>query len=240
MASDNRPAALVTGAGSGIGRAIALQLAERGYRLLLVGRRAEPLEKTGAMLPGERGIAWRTHCADVSDPTACAGAVVAAAASFGRLDALVSNAGMAELRGVGEHSAQDVRRTFEVNALGPAWLAAAAWPLFVRQGGGCIVFVSSVASVDPYPGLGVYGATKASLNTLARACANEGAPFGLRAFSVAPGAVETPMLRSMFTPGDLPPRACLTPEQVAAVVVECIIGARDAENGRTILVPSPG
>ena len=239
MATEGGPVALVTGAGSGIGRAIAVQLAGRGYRLLLVGRRAAPLEETGAMLPGQRGVAWRTHAADVGDAAACAGAVEAARGAFGRLDALVSNAGMAELRAVAEHSADDVRRTFEVNALGPAWLTVAAWPLFEQQGGGCIVFVSSVASVDPFPGLGVYGAAKASLNTLARACAKEGGAIGLRTFAVAPGAVETPMLRSMFSPSKLPSRACLTPEQVAGVVVECITGERDAENGRTILVPSP-
>ncbi|MCW5777555.1 MAG: SDR family oxidoreductase [Phycisphaeraceae bacterium] len=239
MTTNHGPVALVTGAGSGIGRAIAVQLAARGYRLLLVGRRTAALEETGTMLSGERGIAWRAHSADVGEAAACARAVDAAVSAFGRLDALVSNAGIAELRTVAEHSADDVRRTFEVNALGPAWLTAAAWPLFERQGGGCVVFVSSVASVDPFPGLGVYGAAKASLNTLARACAVEGERFGLRAFSVAPGAVETPMLRSMFTPSDLPARACLTPEQVAAVVVECIAGTRDAENGRTILIPSP-
>ncbi|MCL4740992.1 MAG: SDR family oxidoreductase [Phycisphaerales bacterium] len=240
MGSDNRPVALVTGAGSGIGRAIALQLGGRGYRLLLVGRRTGPLEETGAMLAGESGVAWRAHSADVGDAAACAGAVDAAVGAFGRLDALVSNAGLAGLHPLGGHGAEDIRRIFDVNALGPAWLVERAWPIFERQGGGCVVFVSSVASVDPFPGLGVYGAAKASLNTLARACVNEGGRFGLRAFSVAPGAVETPMLRSMFTPSDLPARACLTPDQVAGVVVECITGERDAESGRTILVPGPG
>ncbi len=240
MTTNHGPVALVTGAGSGIGRAIAVQLARGGYRLLLVGRRTAPLEETGAMLPGARGVLWQAHAADVGDASACAGAVDAAVSAFGRLDALVSNAGLAEMHPLGGHEGDDIRRIFDVNALGPAWLVDRAWQVFERQGGGCIVFVSSVASVDPFPGLAVYGAAKASNNTLARACAVEGERFGLRAFSVAPGAVDTPMLHGLFTPDDIPVERRLTPEQVAAVVVDCITGARDAENGRTILVPSPG
>ena len=74
---------------------------------------------------------------------------------------------------------------------------AAAWPRFVRQGGGCIVNVSSMSSLDPFPGLSVYGAAKAALNAIVKGCVHEGAAAGIRAFTVAPGSVETAMLRAI-------------------------------------------
>jgi NAD(P)-dependent dehydrogenase (short-subunit alcohol dehydrogenase family) len=99
-----------------------------------------------------------------------------------------------------------------------------------------IVNVSSVASIDPFPTLTPYGASKAALNTLTRGCANEGAAVGIKAFAVAPGAVETEMLRAIFSEEQVPRSATLHPEQVAEVVVACAVGARDEENGGVVVV----
>jgi NAD(P)-dependent dehydrogenase (short-subunit alcohol dehydrogenase family) len=96
------------------------------------------------------------------------------------------------------------------------------------------VNVSSRASADPFPGFFVYAATKAALESLTRSAAKEGAEFGMRAFSVSPGAVETPMLRRLFTPEQLSPDVCLDPEQVAHVVSDCVLGRRDEDSGKVI------
>jgi 3-oxoacyl-[acyl-carrier protein] reductase len=109
-----------------------------------------------------------------------------------------------------------------------------------RKGGTIarIVNVSSVSAIDPFPGLSIYGATKGAINALTRGCANEGRDVGIRAFAVAPGAVETAMLRAIASEEQLPRTATLTPEQVAGVIVACAVGERDEENGGVIVVPS--
>jgi NAD(P)-dependent dehydrogenase (short-subunit alcohol dehydrogenase family) len=96
-----------------------------------------------------------------------------------------------------------------------------------------------MATTDPFPGFFIYAAAKAGVNLMAKSCAKEGREFGIRAFSVAPGAVETPMLRALFSEVQLPPEKCLSPDDVAKVVVECIAGERDTQNGETIFIPSP-
>ena len=96
-----------------------------------------------------------------------------------------------------------------------------------------------MATLDPFPGLGVYAAAKAALESLTRSVVGEGGSRGIRAFSVATGAVETPMLRSLFSEKELPPEKALDPAEVAAIVLECIRGERDGEQGGVIRVPSP-
>ena len=95
-----------------------------------------------------------------------------------------------------------------------------------------------MATVDPFPGLGVYAASKAALASLTRSLHNEGASHGIRAFSVAPGAVETKMLRQLFSTDQLPTDQTLEPAAVAEVVVGCIRGEREDDRGQTILLPS--
>lgn len=234
--SDSPPVALITGASSGIGRAVAELLAEAGYALALVGRRAEPLEATGATL----GVPWLALPADVGDPGKASAIVDRAVERFGRLDAVINNAGLATLLPIDKHDAAGIERSFRVNAIGPAITIARAWPTFARQRRGCVVNVSTMGTSDPFPGFFGYAASKASVNLMAQSCAKEGVRLGVRAFAVAPGAVETPMLRSLFNEKAIPPTACLAPHDVARVVVDCVLGRRDDENGRTIFVPNPG
>lgn len=231
------PVVLVTGAGSGIGRAAAIRFAAAGAHLVLVGRRAAALDETAAMLPASA----RPLCivADVGDVERVGAAIDAAAAHFGRLDVLVNNAGHAPLLPIDQTTPAMLNECFRVNTIGPALAIACAWPLFVRQNSGCVINVSSMATVDPFPGFFMYAAAKAGVNLMARSCANEGRPFNIRAFSVAPGAVETPLLRTLFSDQQLPPSRCLSADDVARVIAECASGVHDHRNGETILVPSP-
>lgn len=227
--------AIITGAGSGIGRATSELLSARGHRLVLVGRRLDRLTETGAMLNSQ----WLAAPADVSNETQLQSVITSTLARFGRIDALINNAGFAPMAAIDQHNPQLIREVFAINAIAPAIFIAAVWPTMLRQKSGRIVNVSSLAAVDPFPGFFAYSAAKASMNLLAFAASNEGRTHGIRAFAVAPGAVETDMLRAIISKDALPRTRTLTPRAVASVIVQCATGERDAESGQTILVPSP-
>jgi NAD(P)-dependent dehydrogenase (short-subunit alcohol dehydrogenase family) len=234
MTSDQPRVALVTGAGTGIGRATAMLLAERGCRVVLVGRRAEPLRETAALLvEGAQSLAVE---ADVGVPEQAMGMIDAAVAHFGRLDVLVNNAGYAPRLPIERTTPQIIEQVYRVNALGPAWAIARAWPVFRRQGSGCVVNVSTLGTIDPFPGFFAYAAAKAAVNLMARSCAKEGRAIGVRAFAVAPGAVETAMFRAAFSETEVTRSACLSPEEVARLIVACVEGEHDARSGETITI----
>jgi NAD(P)-dependent dehydrogenase (short-subunit alcohol dehydrogenase family) len=229
------PVAIVTGAGSGIGRSVAMLLSRGGYLVVLVGRRRGALEAVAAGLPG----ASRIEPTDIGDARAARAMAARVADALGRVDVLVNNAGLAPLVPIVSTDDATLEAVFRVNALGPAALISELWPVFERRGSGCIVNISSIGSRDPFPGFFAYGASKAALNTMTRSCATEGAAIGVRAFCIAPGAVETPMLRGLFSIDQIPPTACLKPEDVARVALECVEGQRDADNGSVIWLPGP-
>ncbi len=236
----DQPVAVLTGAGSGIGRSVAIMLGDRGWRLVLAGRREDALRETGGLLAGGEGERWVAVSADVSKTEDCERLIRVARERFGRLDGLVNNAGYAPLRAMGEIGADEIERIYRVNTVGPTHLVRAAWADLARGKTPRVVSVSSIASRDPFPGLGVYGGAKAALNLLAYAWTREGESIGLRAFCVAPGGVETAMLRAIVSEADMPGDRCLTPEDVAGVIVACLVGERDEDAGRTIFLPGPG
>ncbi|MEX2218213.1 MAG: SDR family oxidoreductase [Phycisphaerales bacterium] len=231
------PVAFVTGAGSGIGRATAVMLAAEGYGVALVGRREAELRGTGLGLP-----ASADHLvlpADIGSAAGAIGALERALERWGRVDALVNNAGCAPMAPIEAHTPAMIDEVYRVNALGPSYLIAAAWPAFARQferdgRGGCVVNIATQGIDDPYPGFFAYAAAKAAAATMVKSCAKEGAAIGVRAFAIAPGAVETGMFRALFPESAVPRSATMAPETVARVIVECIRGVRDAENGGVI------
>ena len=229
------PVAIVTGAGTGIGRQTCLMLAERGYALALVGRRGEKLEAVGAEIAAA-GNDRETHAiaADLLEPSSAKTVVAATVDRWGRIDCLVNNAGSVEMAPIEDTTDDLLQRTFEVNAFSPARLIAASWPVFLRQRRGCVVNVSSRSTVDPFPGLSVYAAAKSALESLTRSVMNEGRSKGITAYTVAPGAVETPMLRSLWNEDELPPSQAMAPDEIARVIVDCIMGRREQDLGLTI------
>lgn len=242
MAESSHPVAVVTGAGSGIGRAAALMLAQAGYDLALAGRTEAPLRSAAQEISDLTGGASRTLVAptDVAQPDDVRRLIAAVDQEFGRIDALVNNAGCGDLLPIDRTDLAVIRRAFDTNAIGPALAIHLAWPILKRRRSGCIVNVSTAGTADPFDGFFAYAASKASVNLMARSCAKEGKRFGIRAFSVAPGAVETPLLRSIFSASTLPASACMTPDDVARIIVDCIAGRRDRDNGRTIFVVRNG
>ena len=109
----------------------------------------------------------------------------------------------------------------------------------VEQQSGFIGSVSSMASIDPFPGFSIYAAAKAGVNLFTLVTGREGQKIGVRAMAVAPGAVETGMLRKLFDESVIPADATLSPDEVAKVIVDCLENKRAFEVGQTIELPSP-
>lgn len=241
MSEPHPPAAIVTGAGSGVGRATAALLAEAGYSVLLVGRTISKLDEAAEQIAAvyPQAPAARPLAADVSTDEAGKAIVDAALAHFGRIDALCNIAGHAPLGPIDKINAVEWRKTIDTNLTSVVLLTAACWPTFRRQKAGLIVNVSSMASVDPYPGFAMYAPAKVAVNLFTRITANEGKKLGIRAVAIAPGAIETPMLRSIFSTKQLPIDKTLKPEEVGSVIRGCLTGTRGFESGETILLPSP-
>jgi len=234
--------AIVTGAGSGIGRATALGLADAGYRVALVGRTEAKLTATAEMIEARASAAERAHviAADLAEPDAARRVVDEVRDRFARIDALVNNAGVAELAPVDEHTRAMLQRMLAVNTVAVGELIILAWPVMASQtrlegvASPAIVNVSTAGTRDPFPGFFGYAASKAAVESFVRSIANEAGDTGIRAFAVAPGATETPMLRSLFSEQVLPKSATAPPETVAEAIVDCVQGGRDAEIGRTL------
>jgi NAD(P)-dependent dehydrogenase (short-subunit alcohol dehydrogenase family) len=224
--------AIITGAGSGIGRATAIELAKsHGHRVALCGRRRGPLEET-ARLSGD-GLVIE---GDVSKADDVARLVEQTLAEFGRIDVIVNNAGFAPVRTVEELSVDEWRSILDTNLSAAFFVIKAVWPIFKRQGGGVIVNISSLAARDPFAGLGAYGAAKAGLNLLSLALAREGAADHIRVYTVAPGAVETQMLRGIVSREQLPADQTLDPADVARVIAQCAVGDLRYTSGEVIWV----
>ncbi len=181
--------AIVTGGGTGIGAAAARLLAENGLRVLLVGRRREPLEGVAAEL-GEAAVAC---CADLGEPSAPEAVVGRALAAFGRVDVIVNNAAVIRTGPLESVTRADFDLHYAVNVAAPLFLVAAALPSLRASQDAAVVNVSSSVGSIVKPGNMLYGSTKASLEYLTRAWAYELAEDEIRVNCIAPGPVDTPI-----------------------------------------------
>jgi 3-oxoacyl-[acyl-carrier protein] reductase len=226
----DKPVALVTGAGRGIGRATAIELGKRGYRLVLVSRTTAQLEETRRMCGGE------VIGGDVSVASDVERVVATAMERLGRVDVLVNAAGMVVSGSIEQLTVEQWRQTVDTNLSPVFYFCKLLWPIWRKQGGGVVVNVSSFAARDPFAGLGAYGAAKAGMNFLGMALAREGRAIGVRVHTVAPGAVETAMFRSLMTVEQYPTEKTLDPKQVAAVIVQCACGDLAVTSGEVVYV----
>jgi NAD(P)-dependent dehydrogenase (short-subunit alcohol dehydrogenase family) len=188
--------ALITGGGGGIGAAIAAKLSSAGAAISLAGRRAAPLERVAASLPGTKVVV-----ADVTKETQAKAMVDAARAAHGPIDILIANAGAAESAPIARADVVHWRRMLDVNLTGAFLSVRAALPDLLRRKavGSRIVFTASTAGLKGYPYVAAYCAAKHGVVGLARALAAELAPRSITVNAVCPGYTETPLLEGAVT-----------------------------------------
>lgn len=184
--------ALVTGAGSGIGRAIASLFSAEGAELFLTGRRREALEATARALPGRAVVAT----GDVRRPEDADRWAAECEKAFGGLDILVNNAGIIGSGGILDFNRAKWRELMETNVDGVVEVTRACAPLLVKRGGGSIVNLGSVTGIRPYAGLLGYCASKAAVNMITQSLAMELAPKNVTVNAILPGVVVTDLHRT--------------------------------------------
>jgi NAD(P)-dependent dehydrogenase (short-subunit alcohol dehydrogenase family) len=190
--------ALVTGAARGIGLATAQRFLAEGWRVALLDIEGELLrDAVGALKRPDQAMAL--PC-DVSDAAAVNAAIEAVGTRFGRLDALVNNAGVATFAPLLDTTNEDWNRILAVNLTGPFLCTKAAVPLMRASGGGAIVNITSISAVRASTLRSAYGTSKAGLAHLTKQLAVELASAGIRVNAVAPGPVETAMAKAVHTP----------------------------------------
>jgi meso-butanediol dehydrogenase/(S,S)-butanediol dehydrogenase/diacetyl reductase len=178
---------LITGGGSGVGAAVARLFAREGAKVVVTGRRPEPIAAVAAEVEGV------SVAGDTSDPAHAPEAVAAAVSAFGGLDVVVACAGMGIEGSVGDMDDEHWQRVFDVNLTGPMMITRAALPVMLERGGGSVVLVSSTNAMVAAPASAAYDVSKSGLNGLARAIAVDYGPRGIRANALCPGWIITPM-----------------------------------------------
>jgi NAD(P)-dependent dehydrogenase (short-subunit alcohol dehydrogenase family) len=233
---------LVTGAGRGLGRAIAVAFGREGARVALTARTRHELEEVAAAIGEERTLVYP---ADVRDPAALAALVDAVVARFGRLDVLINNAGSGMVQPTERLELADWQRIIETNLTAPFLLAQAAGRVMLEQGAGRIINIASVTSLAGLPMRAAYGASKGGLMAFTRSLAVEWGPRGLRVNAIAPGFIRTnlqdDLVRRGLFPADritarTPVRRMGAPEDVAGAAIFLAGAESDFVNGEIFVV----
>jgi NADP-dependent 3-hydroxy acid dehydrogenase YdfG len=232
----------ITGASSGIGLATALLLAEGGAKIVLGARRTDRLEAVAKRIAASGGEAV-SIAVDVTRRENLVALVDAACYRFGRLDVLVSNAGIAPISRFDALRVEDWEAMIDTNIKGVLYGVAAALPVFRRQGFGHFVHVVSTAGLKIVPTMGVYAATKNAVRTLTEALRQEAGP-SLRVTGVSPGFVRTELGDSMTDPktkaamaarmGDI----AIAPEAIARAIAFAIGEPADVDVGDIVVRPT--
>ena len=189
--------AFVTGAGTGIGAATALRLAQEGATVVICGRRQAPLDEVVAQIKAAGGKAEAVQ-ADVSDEAGFTAAIEAAAQRHGKLDVLVNNAMAYSWGSIEDTSTADWHSNFSTSVDGTFWGTRAAMKL-MKANGGAIINVSSICGLLGTAQMSGYSAAKAAILNFSRAAAAEGAAQGIRVNVVIPAVVETPATAGMLS-----------------------------------------
>lgn len=235
-------AVIVTGASRGIGRAIALTLAEKGYALLINYRQSEQAVRQLAEFLQKKGTSVLPFCADVTDPTAVADMTAACIKRFGNLYALVNNAGIAQQKLFTDITDDEWRAMQGVHADGAFYCSRAVLPHMIQNHCGKIVNISSMWGVVGASCEVHYSAAKAAVIGMTRALAKEVGPAGIQVNCVAPGVIATDMLKG-FSEKDIadlreetPLGRIGTPEDVANAVAFFLSPEADFITGQVLTV----
>lgn len=228
---------IVTGAASGIGRALSQELARRGASVILADVNPSPVEESTETIT-KAGHKAETFVLDVSDYDAVEKMVTDTVARYGRLDYLFNNAGIAVGGEVRDCSIDDFRNVINVNLFGVVNGVAAAYPLMVKQGYGHIINTASLEGLIPFPATVSYVASKYGVVGLSNALRIEGTDLGVKVSVVCPGYIKTPIFQTcklikidrekMLK--SLPERFGITPEACAQIIL------RGVQRNKAIIV----
>jgi meso-butanediol dehydrogenase/(S,S)-butanediol dehydrogenase/diacetyl reductase len=196
--SPSLPVAIVTGAARGIGLATVRWFLDHAHRVVLIDVDRHTLAEAAAGL-GDAERVLALHC-DVSDPDQVQAAVAQVESQFGRIDALVNNAGVAVFKPIGETTFGEWRQVFATNLDGAFLCSQACVPLLLKSGAGAIVNIASISGLRASTLRVAYGTSKAALIHLTRQQAVELGAVGIRVNCIAPGPVETEMAKQVHSP----------------------------------------
>ena len=189
--------ALITGGGTGIGAAIARRFTKDGAKICITGRRQQLLEKVVDSLPEGSAVAFAGDVSDIED----ARQMVEAAVNFGgKLDVLVNNAGIDPPGSILEVDPELWKKVIDINLSGPFYMMKAALPYFLKNGGGSIINISSLAGIRCIPAMPAYCSSKAGLIMLTQQAALDYGAYKIRCNVICPGAIQTDMLEHSMTP----------------------------------------
>lgn len=235
MSELNGKSVLITGGSRGLGKALALKLAAKGSKVVVVARNKSELDEVVAEIKRNGGAAFGI-VADVGDKESIYPIVGQAAALAGPVDVLINNAstlGPAPLRLLADTDCEDFERALQVNTIGPFRLMkAVAGSMMLRQQG-LVINITSDAAVEAYPAWGVYGASKAALDHLTRTAAAELGDAGVRFLSIDPGEMDTRMHAEAMPDAD--PASLQSPDAVAGKIASMIEQADRIENGARLV-----
>ena len=208
--------AIVTGSSSGIGKAIALQFAEEGARVVVAARRKTLCEKTVAQIL-KRGGDAKAIQADVTEESQVKRLIAEAVKHFGRLDILVNNAGIGGGGRIAETTTEMFDRVMNTNLRGTFFCCREGFRQMMKNGGGTIINMSSVCGVQAWAGTGTYSASKHGIMALTKALADEGRHYKIRVSAICPGGVADSLVDA--SPDEITRSKQISPYDIAETAV---------------------
>ncbi len=225
--------ALITGGASGIGLATAERLLASGWKVAIVDRDEQTLEAQRRKHDGSANVLVAPL--DVTDEAAAQSIVSHVVTKLGGLDGVVNSAGIAADIPALDTPVELFRKILDVNVVGTFIVARAAALIMKDRGGGAIVNLASVSGVRGSKGRSAYGSSKGAVIVLTQVLANDLARYGIRVNAVAPGPVDTPMVKTMHTPKDralwarhVPMRRYAEPDEIASVIEFLLDGTKSS------------
>ncbi len=230
---NNGKVALVTGGGSGIGRAVALRFAAEGYLVAICGRNPDSLEATRYAAQKCPGLV-EPFCLDITDSLAVAEMVEAITRKYAKINVLVNSAGQAFAKPVLDTSQEEWKNILDVNLHGTVNCSKAVLPYMVEEREGVIINISSTLGRKAIGSMAAYCASKFAIIGYTQALAAEIEALGVGVYAVCPGATDTPLHRNIV--GDALAKQAMHPEQVADLIYSIAAGTENIPSGSDIVI----